>query len=132
MPDPEWIDDASVPDQSVLWRGVSPELQEIDGLTNRLIPREGAFRTQKVSMNIKAETTVAAMQAKGSMWRLWALRAKQIRDAGCIIVRDPEPDDPSHVLGLRADAPGNRLSGGMATRLRRNGYWEDEGPPPDS
>lgn len=129
MPDGQWVDDQSIDNETVLWRGVTPDLIEVDPISGRVIPREGAFRTQLVSMNITAATTVAAMQRKCPAWRLWAVSARQIRDAGCIIVREPQLDDPSHVNVLRGDRPGDRLSGGMANRLRRNGYWEDEGPP---
>lgn len=129
MPDGQWADDQSIDNDAVLWRGATPNLIELDPVSGKVIPREGAFRTQVVSMNVASETTVAVMHAKCPTWRLWAVTAKQIRDAGCIIVRDPEPDDQSHVNVLRGDRPGERLTGGMANRLRRNGYWEDEGPP---
>lgn len=127
MPDPVRIDDAGIPNDARLWRGCIPDQRELDH-TGRLIPTEGAFRTQEVSMNLADETSMDQMLAKRPDWRLWTITAKQVRDAECIIVRAPEPDNPSHVLVLRRDEPGKRLSGGMATKLRRNGYWHDEAP----
>src|SRR3990167_7645197 len=128
MPGPPWVDDpASVPDEEILWRGVVPESYAPDPLTGKVLPSEGAFRGPgQVSMYMRRETSVAAMLAKKDTWRLWCLTAKQIREYGCIIVRDVDDDgNTAHVIVLRADKPGDRLTGGMATKMRRNGYWED-------
>jgi hypothetical protein len=129
MPDREWVDDGSVPDDAILWRGIVPDLIETDPITGRVIPREGAFRgPSEVSMNVAAETSVAAMQARNATWRLWCLRARQIRSFGCIVVRDAEEGDTSHVLVIRANKLGSRLTGGMANSMRRKGWWNGDAP----
>jgi len=132
MPDREWIDDGNVQGDAILWRGVVPDLIDTDQLTGLQIPSDGAFRTHEVSMNVAAETSVAAMYAINATWRLWCLRARQIRSFGCIIVRAAEEGDNSHVLVVRGDRPGSRLSGSMANSMRRKGWWNGEEPPAQS
>lgn len=125
MPGPPWVDDPSVPPDAILWRGVPPEHQR--GLTEP--PIEAAFRTGQASMYIREETSLDAMRARGPRWRLWCLKAADIRSFGCIIVREADDEgNRSHVLVLRADEPGKRLSGKMAGKMRANGHWEAEEP----
>ena len=135
MVDREWIDDDTIAPTELLWRGVTSDQTEIEAATGRVIPTEGAFRTQQVSMNVASETTAEAVIAKltktgAGPFRLWSVTAKRIRDAGCRIVRDAEAGDDTHVVVVRNDSPGKTLTGGMATKMRRNGYWDDEGPQP--
>ena len=133
MVEGEWTDDNTIAPTEILWRGVISDQTEIEAATGRVIPTEGAFRTQQVSMNVASETTAEAVNAKltktgGGPFRLWCVTAERIRDAGCRIVRDTEESDDSHVVVVRNDVPGKTLTGGMATKMRRNGYWHDEGP----
>lgn len=123
MPRPDWIDDqAGIPDETLLWRGVPPDQIRPDGG-----PNIAAFITQELSVSIGNKTTPAAVIAKGKQrgvdWRLWEFTAGAARGAGCIVDRDPTPDDPAHAVVLRADAPGKRISEGAAKKLVRSGRW---------
>ena len=134
LADHEWVEDGTLVGHEILWRGVTPGQTEAD-TAGHVIPVEGVFRSQEVSMNVAGETSAAAVIDKLSRdgagpFRLWAVTVKQIRDAGGIIVRWNDDGDESHVIIGRKDKPGARVPGGLATKLRRNGYWEDEGPPP--
>lgn len=131
MPAGQRTDDLTVADDEIVWRGITADQIGLDPVTGQVIPRERAFRTQEVSVNFAAQTTVAAMMAKFAGWTMFALTAKQVRDSGCIIVRDPLPEDPSHAVILRGDKPGERLTGAQAGQLRRAGRWVGEPPAPN-
>lgn len=123
MPRPDWIDDrASIPDDFLLWRGIPPDQIRPDGS-----PNVAAFITHELSVSIGNETTPEAVIAKGRArgvgWRLWEFLAGTARRAGCIVDRDRMPDDPAHAVVLRADAPGKRISEGVAKKLVRSGHW---------
>lgn len=128
MPRGNWIDDVvSIPDHARLWRGVVSS-QINTNADGQQIPSEGALRSEEVSVNIGDETTVEWVinkaRARGVEWRLWQFTAGEARGLGCIVDRDPEPDDPSHAVVLNADGPGEkRLTGRQAGSLRRGGQW---------
>lgn len=127
MSRPDWIDDPSIPDEARLWRGIPPESLRPDPRTGQEYPSLGAFVTGELSVNIADETTYADVLAKGAMrgvvWRLWEFTARDARNAGCIVGRDPEPGDRSHAVVLRRDEPGKRLKDSQAKRLINTGRW---------
>src|SRR5262245_15103053 len=100
MTDSPWVDDVSVSDDELLWRGVPAGQYNPDSLDpTRTIPSEGMFRTFFVSMYVRSESSVSAMLAKNASWRLWCLTAKQIREYECIIVREVDDwGDTAHVV----------------------------------
>ena len=55
LSDHEWIEDDTLVGDEILWRGVTALQTEIEPATGRVIPVEGAFRSQEVSMNVAAE-----------------------------------------------------------------------------
>lgn len=139
MPRPDWIDDqASIPDETVLWRGVA-DPDEIRVKGGNEVPSVGSLVTQELSVSVGAETNRDAFLAKGlarnATWWIWTFTAGAARAAGCIVDRDPKPDDPSHCVVLRADTPGARLRESSAKRLIGAGAWLPEnqsapvGPP---
>src|SRR5437879_2600674 len=132
MPRPNWIDDQqSIPDAAVLWRGVT-DPEEIRQKNSVDIPSQGSLITHELSVSVGAETNPAAFRAKGlavgAVWRIWTFTAQQVRAAGCIVDREPQANDASHCLVLRADAPGARLRGASATYLINHGAWLIEPP----
>jgi hypothetical protein len=106
-----------------------PQIKEDLG-TRRQVPSDGALTTQELSISIGSETTPAAVIAKGAAlgveWRLWEFSAGSARRAGCIVDRDPQPEDAAHAVVLRADRPGERLKGSTAKKLIVTGRWQDE------
>lgn len=126
-----WGNDPSIPDIAPLWRGIPPDQIKLDPNTGRAVPSTGALITYEVSVRIGSETTPQVViekgRARGVQWRLWEFTAGAARRAGCIVDRDPEPDDPSHAVVLRADDPGNkRIRGSSAKMLIEAGRWQDE------
>ncbi len=127
MARPNWADDPSIPDEAILWRGIVSRQIRPNPRTQTDGVSQGAFETQELSVNVAAETTAAAVLAKGKRrgveWRLWEFTAGQARSLGLIVDRDPESDDPSHAVIVRADAPGLRLRGSQAKQLAEIGRW---------
>jgi hypothetical protein len=142
MPRPDWIDNPSIQPDDIIWHGV-PERQietEPDG-TQR--PRTGSFMDREPSINVaklapSPQFVIDKASKLGVKWRLWAMKAGDVRALDLWLDCDPEPADsekgipadPSHGVILRSDAPGKQyLKQSQAKRLCRIGYWEDEGPP---
>lgn len=122
MPRPDWVDDPSVPDHTPLWRGVTPDQIRPDGTAS-----SAAFYTTELSVSIGNDTATDAVIAKGRQqgvdWRLYEFTAGQARALGCIVERDPTPDDPAHAVVVRKDSPGKRIAEGAAKKLARQGHW---------
>ena len=125
MPD-VWVEDGSVSDGSRLWRAIPPEsMYPAD-------PQDfsdSIFRTHRLSAYIVDETTREALVAKFPACRFREFTAKQARDLDLFIVRETDDDgDESHVVVVRADAQGKRISNGCATKLKKVSKWADVGP----
>lgn len=129
MPRGNWRDDPSIPDDVLLWRGIPPDQIKSDPATGTQVPSDGALITQELSVSIGSETTPYAVVAKGGAhqvnWRLWEFSAGAARRAGCIVDRDPQPDDPAHAVVLRADHPGKRIKSSSAKKLIESGRWQN-------
>src|SRR5438876_1262856 len=108
MPRPNWIDDTtSIPDAAPLWRGVVVPIEIRPNPSGGDRPSLGSLVTQELSVSIGSETFPAAVIAKGARrgvtWRLWEFTAGDARRAGCIVDRDPLPDDPAHAVVPRRE-----------------------------
>lgn len=101
MPAEDVQDDSTIPDAEQLWRRVFPaavcENEEIKGA---LRAQSGAFRDHRgpLSVDLGSLTTPEEVLGRGPGMRLAEFNAKVARDAGCIIQRDPIPDNPAHAL----------------------------------
>jgi hypothetical protein len=94
---PPRTDDASISDETVLWRRVFPTTDFQGNLTLTSFD----FRAPKdeLSMDVSTETTREAVLARGLAGQtIVGLKAGFLRGLDYIIVRDPEPDNPAHVL----------------------------------
>ncbi len=99
---PPRTDDLSIDDETVLWRRVSPSMFNTDTQGN-LILTSFAFKApqDELSMDVSSETTREKALAMGFPGqRLVGIKAGTLRQLGYIIVRDPEPNNPAHVLVL--------------------------------
>jgi hypothetical protein len=101
---PSRHDDLSIHDETILWRRVnsSPPMMETDAGGNVTLT-SFAFKApqDELSMDISTETTqerVLAMGFPGQ--KLVGIEAGVLRRLGYLICRDPEPNDPAHVLVL--------------------------------
>jgi serine/threonine protein kinase HipA of HipAB toxin-antitoxin module len=118
-------DDLTIPDEEVLWRRISPESFREDPQTGIIRASDSAFRTGSLSVHIASLADKKTILEKYPTERLTAFTAGAARKNGCIVMRAPEVDDPSHALVLRRDNPGGRLSGGQAMGLRKAAVWVD-------
>jgi hypothetical protein len=108
MPE-EYVDDAELPDDAVLWRAINPRNVKPDGTVS-----SAAYKTEGLSVYVLAETTSEALRAKFPGWGFQWFPAKHARDAGCIIVKiTDDAGDTSHREVCRADDP--------KAQLRRHG-----------
>src|SRR5436305_1384418 len=99
-PNPGRADDPSIGDDEILWRRILPDWvhREPDGSTR---PQSIAMvdrNSGELSVHIAALTTVEAILKKRPGDYVVAFRAGAPRGWGLKVVRDPDPDDPSHAL----------------------------------
>ena len=67
MPSP-WIDDGSIPDETVLWRAIPHDsLRDPDPLTGDRDVSDSIFRTHELSVYINAEMEPGQLAAKSSV-----------------------------------------------------------------
>jgi hypothetical protein len=127
MPRGAWVDDpTTIPDDTPLWRGIVVSQIKSSGL-----PSRGEFTFRELSVNVSIEATVDMVVAKGlragRTWRFWEFTAGTARRAGCIVDRDPEPDDESHAVVLHPERPGQKnIDLRMAQRIVAEGRWQDQ------
>src|SRR5262245_27071727 len=89
---PDYVDDADLPDEAVLWRSINPRHIKPD-----LGVSSAAYSTDGLSVYVVEETSPAALAAKFPGWSFQSFTAKVARDAGCIICKIPDDDgDISH------------------------------------
>jgi hypothetical protein len=94
------VDDLSIDAEEVLWRRVLPDWlhREPDG---RVRAGSHAFidrQSGELSVNIAALTSIESVRQTRPGDFILAFKAGVPRKLGLKIVRDPEPDDPSHAL----------------------------------
>lgn len=116
MPPTSWVDDPTIDDEAVLWRRINPADIIADSTTAAVRVSTGAFHTTEMSVHIASETTIEIVLADHPGYRLAAFTAASARRAGCIVVRDPLPDDPSHALVCHIDHT-RSLSKSQAKRI---------------
>lgn len=98
---PGRVDDPSIGDDEVLWRRIIPEWvqHEPDG---QVRPSSIAFidrRSGEVSVHLASILIDPARALAGRPAdSLAAVQVRHPRTLGYAIVRDPQPDDPSHAL----------------------------------
>lgn len=97
---PVRTDDATISDDSRLWRRIYPEWihTEADG-SHR--PSSVSFIDRlsfELSVHVAAMTTIDAVLANYPTHSVAEIDAGFIRDLGYALVREPTPSDPSHAL----------------------------------
>jgi hypothetical protein len=113
-------DSHEIGNDEVLWRIIPPEyLRPNDAVS------EGTFRTQELSVFRSAYIALSEALSRfppGSRARRFT--AGFAREIGCIVVLDPE--DNSHAMIYRQDAPTQRLTGSQANKLIKKSTFEPE------
>lgn len=121
------IDDASIGDDTELWRGVNPLWLQTEPVTGVQRPQSAAFKTADMSVLIASETNIPEILSLlpiGS--RVARFTAGDARAAGCIVVRDGNPPNlPSHALVLHKDGRGKSITGSQSRKIRDRAQWVD-------
>ena len=123
MPPQERIDDSTVNNDERLWRRVHPDQIIWDEHLKNYRPSSGVFRPSgEMSVDIASLSTPEAALSNYSQHSLVEFQAGAARKEGCIIVRDPLPDNPSHALVCGKNTEG-RLTKPQAKNIQRNSKW---------
>lgn len=124
MPRAGWVDDLSISDGEVLWRRVPPQQAVKDHRTGRWRPSSAVFRPsdREMSVNMASLTTESAALAANPEDGLVAFTAGRARALDCIIVRQPEPDNPAHAIVVKKGSD-TRLTKGDARILAEEAEW---------
>jgi hypothetical protein len=110
-----YIDDvAGISPDEVLFRRIAPDQLKFDAAGNPSLST-GAFHTEEMSVHIASRTTPENVLRGYPRHSLAAFTAQDARDAGCIIV--PDPDDNSHYFVCRKDDPTKSLTGSQAKKI---------------
>ena len=125
---PHRQDDASVPANAVLWRGIIPDwVQPLpDGSTR---PQSLAFidgsETQEVSYFIASETTRERVMHNRPFVALAQVEAQLLRELGYSIVRDPDGagGEQSHVVACPAGGKTRKEIARDARKIAKAACW---------
>lgn len=121
-------DDSSIGDDERLWRRVPPVQVTQDPQTGKPRPSSAAFHpSDQMSVDIASLTCPAAALAGYPEHGLAEFRAGDARKAGCIVVRDPLPDNRAHALVL-GKRPDGRLTPSQGKQIATRAVWAI--PPP--
>lgn len=125
---PEWRDDPTINDDEHLWRRVlvdDPFQVKKDPKTGQPRPSSAAFKssTQLTSVAVASLTTPEEFLAGFSRHSLVEVNARAVRDAGCILVRDPEPGNPAHAHIIGITREDGRLTSSEARRIADKARW---------
>lgn len=125
---PERQNDESIGNSERLWRRVHP--YQIKWTLNPPVVSTGAFNTADgVSVSIASETTLELLTQNYSEQSVVEFQAGYARSLGCILQRDPTPEDPAHVLVWGPKARG-RLNSKQLDGLSCNAVIILSKPPP--
>lgn len=110
-------DDPTISNEERLWRRVPLEWIKIDPNTGNPIISSAAFRpSDEMSVNIASQTTPEEVLKNDPRHSLAEFNAGYAREIGCIVVRDPLPDDRSHAL-VCGKNPNGRLTKSQAKKI---------------
>jgi hypothetical protein len=126
---PDYVDDAALPNDAVLWRAINPLHIKPD-----LTVMSAAYSTDGLSVYVLAETSPGELAAKFPGWPFQAFTAKVARDVGCIIHKAPDDaGDTSHREIRRAANPVAQLRK-EAVKIRDVAAWvqHDDIPVPQA
>lgn len=123
MPPTEWVDDATISDETRLWRRIAPSEIRVDPQTGVATASDSAYRTHQMSVHIANLTDTRAVLANYPNHSLTEFTAGDARAVGCMVVRDPLESDPSHALVCRNDDHTQRLTKSQAKQIANRARW---------
>lgn len=117
MPNTERVDDPTISGNELLWHRVHPAWIKNNPESGEPILSSGAFRSRdEVSVSIASLTTLESVLENYQGHSLAQLQVGFVRSIGCIVVRDPLPDNPAHAL-VCGKHSGGRLSKAQAKQM---------------
>lgn len=113
MPPNENSDDVSIPDNEILLRRLFSAWIEFDQDTGQERIKSSAFKDSRdpVSIEILSLTTLEDAFDRASEKLLARFTAKNVREAGCGVIRRPEQNNPSHAKILGGHKKGGPTTG---------------------
>ena len=125
---PQWHDDLTISDDEWLWRRVlvdDPSHVQRNPVTATPEISSGAFKSRTVltSVAIASLTTPQDFVAGYPKHSFVAVTARTVRETGCIIVRDPKPDDPAHANIIGTKRADGLLTGAEAKKIANHARW---------
>lgn len=127
---PEPIDDVSIGDDERLLHRVRPNDMVVDAATGQRRPSSATFRSKSniISVDLASLTTSDKALAAYPHHALVEIDVGTVRSLGCKVVRDPQPDNPSHAL-LYGSGLDGRMTKSQARDIVSLCKWVHVGPP---
>ena len=121
---PEPIDDVSIGDDERLLHRIRIEDIFTDPHTGHRRPSSATFRSKSniISVDLASLTTPDNALAAYPHHALVEIDVGTVRSLGCKVVRDPHPDNPSHVL-LYGSGPDGRMTKSQAREIVSRCRW---------
>ena len=122
---PDRVDDPNIGDNELLLRRVSPsQINHALGSTKPPPQPSLAFTSNAVLISVdrKSLTTLDRVVENYPEHSVLEVPALAVREAECIIVSDPLPDNPAHALIL-GNGPDNHLKKKEAKAIARKSNW---------
>jgi hypothetical protein len=106
LPPHERIDDATIPDDLIVWRELDPLEAPLDPQTNQPKVMSSVFRTEELSVRMSDKISQADVLSNAPGCYLAEFTVGTARKHGCRVRRDP--NDPAHGLIYDDLKPGER------------------------
>ena len=121
---PEPIDDVSIGDDERLLHRVRTDDVVVDPATAQRRPSSATFRSKSniISVDLASLTTPQKALEGYAHHTLVEIDVGTVRSLGCKVVRDPQPDNPSHVL-LYGSGPDGRMTKSQAREIVSRCRW---------
>ncbi len=121
---PEPIDDVSIGDDERLLHRIWPDDVVVDPQTGQRRPSSATFRSKSniISVDLASLTTPEKVLAGYPHHALVEIDVATVRSLGCKVVRDPQPDNPSHAL-LYGSGPDGRMTKSEAREIVGRCRW---------
>jgi hypothetical protein len=102
-------------DDVVLFRGLDPKASWNAQVYNPSVPTNVVPRAAVRTEELSTRTELTAIQARYANWKIAAFSAADARNAGYILMRDP--NDSTHILLYDKDNPDRRPSATVSQKL---------------
>jgi hypothetical protein len=121
---PEPIDDVSIGNDDRLLRRIRPDDVFVEPETGQRRPSSATFISKSNIISVDLATLTTPEKALGNYPShiLVEIDVGTVRSLGCKVVRDPQPDNPSHAL-LYGSGPDGRMTKSQAREIVSRCKW---------